>query len=73
MSNVYLDNVHIEAERARDKWGPFRSTHEALGVLIEELDELRAAIHANDTDAARHESMQVAAVAYRFYRDGWER
>lgn len=59
-----------EADDARDLWGPFRSAHEAYGVLAEEVMELLQAIHHNDIDHARREALQVAAVAFRFARDG---
>ena len=57
--------VHSEADNAASIYGAFTSTHEALGVLIEEVDELRAAIHANNVVAIRDEAIQVAAVALR--------
>lgn len=56
-----------EAEDAQDRYGDFASTHEALGVLLEEVEELRDAIRANNADDATKEAMQVAAVAYRLY------
>jgi hypothetical protein len=57
--------VVAEAEAARAKYGDFTSTHEALGVLEEERDELRAAIHENKLAAIQREAIQVAAVALR--------
>lgn len=54
-----------EAEKAAAKYGDFTSTHEALGVLVEEFDELRAAIHANRLPEIATEACQVAAVALR--------
>lgn len=62
-----------EASLARAKYGPYRSPHEAYGVLAEEMMELLQAIHANDDEGSRREALQVAAVAFRFARDGWER
>ena len=59
------DQIAQEAAGAHEKYGRFKSTHEALGVLVEEFDELKAAIHANDIDAVLAESMQVSAVAMR--------
>ena len=58
--------LEAEANRAEARWGPFRSPHEAYGVLAEEVMEMLQAIHANNYADARQESMQVAAVAYRF-------
>ena len=60
-----LADVRDEAERAHGLHGAFNSTHEALGVLEEERDELRAAIHANKLAAIQREAIQVAAVALR--------
>lgn len=48
------------------KFGPFASSHEAMGVALEEWDELRAAIHANDIPKAQREAIDLAAVLVRF-------
>lgn len=48
-----------------DRYGPFASTQEALGVCLEEWDELRAAIHANDLDAVQKECLDLAAPLLR--------
>lgn len=50
---------------AVSRYGPFASTHEALGVASEEWDELREAIRANDLCAIREEALDLAAVAFR--------
>jgi len=34
-----IEKVAIEIEKAKEKYGPFNSTHEIYGVLAEELDE----------------------------------
>ena len=60
-----LGRVEEEAESAQAKYGPFTSTHEAYGVLAEELKELLDAIHLNDIEAIKGEAIQVAAVATR--------
>lgn len=54
-----------EAGCAQSKYGDFASAHEALGVLIEEVDELKTAIHANKLGSVYLEAIQVAAVALR--------
>ena len=59
--------VQAEAESAHMRFNGFNSTHEALGVLIEEVDELKAAIHENNIANTSHEAMQVSAVALRLY------
>lgn len=50
---------------ADERYGPFTSTHEALGVASEEWDEFRTAIHENDADAIVHEALDLAAVLVR--------
>lgn len=65
--NQCLRTILDEAETAQDRYGDFASTHEALGVLLEEVEELRDAIRDNHADDATKEAMQVAAVAYRLY------
>lgn len=61
--------------RASDaKWPSFNSAHEALGVLLEEVDEFKAAVYLKQSVPERgqqiyHELMQVAAVAIRGMRD----
>lgn len=60
--------IVCEADRAQSQYGDFASTHEALGVLQEEFDELRDAIRSNDLAAVAHEAMQVSAVAMRLYQ-----
>jgi hypothetical protein len=60
-----LGHVEDEANRAFARYGDFTSTHEALGVLLEEFDELKDAIHGNILPAVAREAIQVAAVALR--------
>lgn len=55
------------AAAAKERYGPFASAHEALGVASEEWDELRDAIRANDMDAIRAESLDLAAVLVRLW------
>jgi hypothetical protein len=62
---ITLHDIRAEAATAAERYGDFTSTHEALGVLSEEWDELREAIHANDLGRIYREAVQVAAVALR--------
>ncbi len=48
------------------KHGPYNSTHEALGVILEEFEEFKVEVFRNDTPAAVAEARQVAATALRF-------
>lgn len=63
-----LEGIVDEIRRADVRYGRFRSTHEAYGVLAEEMAELLDAIRENDIDAIRQEARQVAAIAMRLYR-----
>lgn len=54
-----------EMRRATERYGVFASTHEALGVLLEEFAELTQAVGANALESVRMEAIQVAAVALR--------
>ncbi len=70
MTNPLADWVEIiqEAADAHARYGDFTSTHEALGVLTEEMDELLEAVRSNDLGAVALEARQVAAVAARLCR-----
>ena len=60
---IYEVESRMAAAQAR--YGPFTSTHEAIGVALEEWDELRAALHANALGAIEHECLDLAAVCLR--------
>jgi len=60
-----LQAIFDEATRAASNYGPPTSTQESLGVLLEEFDELKEAIHANNRTQICREAIQVAAVSYR--------
>ena len=59
------DRVATESIMAAKKYGDFTSTHEAFGVLAEEVAELLLAIHENKITRVEREARQVAAVALR--------
>jgi hypothetical protein len=66
----------LELKSATRKFGPFNSVHEGYAVILEELDELWAAIKdkkSND-EALLKEAIQVGAMAMRFVYDliDWE-
>ena len=67
------DDAVKEAMRATELYGPFASAHEALGVILEEFEELKAEIFKKEKDRSRTammlEAMQIAAVAIRFVVD----
>lgn len=68
--NTALDEILAEAAKAQDIYGPFASAHEMLGVLEEEVDELRRHVFtrqgSRDRHAMRREAIQVAAIALRW-------
>lgn len=59
------NHIAHEVAFANEKYGRFRSTHEGLGVLIEEVVELITAIRSNELWSVYHEAVQIAAVAMR--------
>jgi len=67
---IYFDLVE-EMNRGENKFGPFKSPHESIAILREEYLELEQAIfHPTPfSGSVRVESLQVAAVALRIYRD----
>lgn len=62
-------SVVNEVYRARSLHPKFASPHEAYAVLKEELEETWDEIKANNTQRARKEMVQVAAMAIRFLLD----
>lgn len=58
-------DIRCEAMSADDRYGGFHSTHEGLGVLAEEIDELCEAIRSNKLKHVYREAVQVSAVALR--------
>ncbi len=65
-----LSGIVEEAWRSYQQYGDFASSHEAYGVLAEEVAELFDAVRLNGFDPTRgaeirKESIQVAAVAFR--------
>lgn len=63
--HAVLSELHLST----NKYGPFHSTHEAYGVLKEEVDELWDACKANNLPAMQMEAIQVAAMAMRLILD----
>lgn len=54
-----------KAARAEVRYGPMASTHEALGVALEEWQELCEAVRSNDLSAIEREAIDLAAVCMR--------
>jgi NTP pyrophosphatase (non-canonical NTP hydrolase) len=47
------------------RYGNFASTHEAMGVALEEWDELKSAVHKNNLLQVQMECLDLAAVVLR--------
>jgi hypothetical protein len=60
-----LDEIEEHIVRAQKQHGDFASTHEALGVALEEWNELCDAVHSNVPWAVRDECIDLAAVLIR--------
>lgn len=59
------DELLTHMAEAHAKYGDFTSSHEALGVALEEWTELIDAIHSNRLEAIRDEAIDLAAVLIR--------
>ena len=64
-----MEQVEVELRRATALHGPMRSSHEGLGVLVEEMLELVLAVTTNDLAAVTAEALQVAAMGARIVLD----
>mgnify|MGYP000261116347 FL=1 len=64
-----LRMIESRIHDAQKRYGPFASTHESLGVAMEEWKELRDEIHANNIDGTIDECCDLAAVLIRLARD----
>lgn len=68
MHDDIMYKIESRMSAAEARYGSFASTHEALGVAVEEWDELRAAIQSNDLTAISDECVDLAAVLVRLAR-----
>ena len=66
------EEVNDELQRAYSLHGPMRSTHEAYGILAEEMAEFFDEVRSNNLERAIAEATQVAASAVRFIMDAKE-
>ena len=69
IDRAIFDRLETRMADAEKRYGPFASTHEAAGVMLEEWDELRAAIHLNALAAVQGECLDLAAVCIRLAQD----
>jgi hypothetical protein len=59
--NKIVGKIVREINRAREKHGPFHSTHEAYAVILEELEEWWESVKADEPDD--DELISVAAMS----------
>lgn len=64
-----LSGIESRIAAAQERYGEFASTHEALGVAMEEWDELREAIRSNKLGSVEWECLDLAAVLIRLARN----
>lgn len=64
-----LVEIECRVIRSEQRYGPMASTHEGLGVALEEWDELRDAVKSNDPLRIEHEALDLAAVLVRMVSD----
>lgn len=60
--------VEERAAKASARYGDFASTHEALGVALEEWTELVEAVRSNQLSAVEYECLDLASVLVRLAR-----
>jgi NTP pyrophosphatase (non-canonical NTP hydrolase) len=60
-----IGGIELRIVKAHQRDGDFASTHEGMGVAVEEWDELREAVRANDLTRVYNECLDLAAVLIR--------
>lgn len=63
-----IQDVLNEIQKAQDRFGDFKSSHEGYAIIAEELDELWDEVkkHSHDYKAEYLEAKQVACTAIRY-------
>lgn len=65
-----LNEVGMEVHRAHEKYGDFKSLHEAYAVLLEETEEMWETIRKKQSrERTREEAIQVAAAVVAMIQD----
>lgn len=65
IADEILRALEHRMSKAEERYGQFASTHEALGVAVEEWDELRDAIRSNKMGSVEWECLDLASVLIR--------
>ena len=68
MTPETFQTIMQQMARADRVFGEFASTHEALGVALEEWDEFREAIRTNDKDEVQNECIDLVCVLLRLHK-----
>ena len=74
-----LEEIFQHVSESEERYGNYASSHEALGVIFEEFDELTEAIRANRMESVREEAIDLTAVLIRLavhcrgHKQFWER
>ena len=76
---IFATDLELEVRQelylATQEHGSFNSGHEGWAIILEEVDELWEEIRHNASDGlpARHEAVQIAAMAMRYIIDVCEK
>jgi len=68
-TSAVITNVLDEIIKTRQEKGGFQSTHEGLGVVLEEWEEFKDEVKADNNHNACEEAIQLAAAALNFVID----
>ena len=70
MNNIN-DIINKQIEKCYDKYGSYTSSHEAMGVLFEEIDELWEEVKKKqiDTEKIGNEIIDCIVVLQKMYQD----
>ena len=67
-----IEEIEQEMATASATYGPFTSSHEALGVITEEFWELVEAVRSNSFLSVEQEAIQLAAACIRLAEQSGE-
>jgi len=68
IENKEINDVVHEIQKAEERFGEFKSSHEGYAIIAEELDELWDEVkkHSHDYHIEYNEAKQVACTAIRY-------
>ncbi len=65
LENYVAGSIRQRMTAAETRYGAFASTHEAMGVALEEWSELIEAVRSNKLGSVESEALDLAAVCIR--------